>query len=247
MSNPPDECCTIVRGIHKGTPKGDFVNVNGLETYITKPENPNSGAVIILPDVMGNKAKNVQLLADALAAHGFLTLVTDDVKGDPTPNPRPPDFDFGKWRERHGKETVIPIAKDAVDWIHKNQKDIKKIGAVGYCFGAPGTLALLAKGSHRVDVGCVGHPSFITLKELEDIESPLFIAAAETDAIFPEDLRAKAEATLKEGKKTYSVQLFSGVSHGFCVRGDDEQRIERYGKEAAFDSFVAFMKFHMFE
>jgi dienelactone hydrolase len=37
----------------------------------------------------------------------------------------------------------------------------------------------------------------------------------------------------------YQINLFSGVAHGFAVRGDPAKKIERWAKEQAFHQAVA--------
>jgi dienelactone hydrolase len=48
---------------------------------------------------------------------------------------------------------------------------IKKIGAVGYCFGGRYPIRSLASG-RGVDAGFVAHPSFVESGEVEDIVLP---------------------------------------------------------------------------
>ena len=66
------------------------------------------------------------------------------------------------------------------------------------------------------------------------MKGPLAIAAAETDAIFPEEKRHQTEKILKEMGASYQINLYSGVEHGFAVRGDLEKRHTLYAKESAF-------------
>ena len=85
-----------------------------------------------------------------------------------------------------------------------------------------------------IDVGYVAHPSFVTEEELSAVTGPFSIAAAETDAIFPADKRHKSEEILKGLGKPYQINLYSGVSHGFAVRGDLAVRANVWAKEQAF-------------
>lgn len=43
---------------------------------------------------------------------------------------------------------------------------------------------------------------------------------SEVDHTFPLDFRRKAEDILVEKKATYHIQVFSGVTHGFSLRGN---------------------------
>lgn len=49
----------------------------------------------------------------------------------------------------------------------------------------------------------------------------------ESDLMFPLSSRRRAEDILFANKATYHVQLFSGVEHGFAVRGDPEIENDR--------------------
>jgi dienelactone hydrolase len=58
---------------------------------------------------------------------------------------------------------------------------------------------------------------------------------AETDSIFPEDKRHQSEQILKDmGSIPYQMVLYSGVEHGFAVRGDLTKPEIKFAKEAAF-------------
>lgn len=67
---------------------------------------------------------------------------------------------------------------------------------------------------------------------------PLSIAAAENDEVFPATLRHKSEEILQRGGHAFQISLYSGVSHGFAVRGSPEVRVERFAKEQAFRQAV---------
>jgi dienelactone hydrolase len=59
------------------------------------------------------------------------------------------------------------------------------------------------------------------------LSGPLFLSCAETDHTFPAPSRHRAEELLTAGKRTFHIQLFSGVSHGFALRGNMENAYER--------------------
>lgn len=120
---------------------------------------------------------------------------------------------------------------------------VKKIGAVGYCFGGKYVARYLGKtgkdNGASVDVGYTAHPSFVAPEELKAITGPLSIAAAETDQIFPEEKRHESEVILKELsegslKIPYQISLYSGVVHGFAVRADISEARAKFAKEQAF-------------
>lgn len=71
---------------------------------------------------------------------------------------------------------------------------------------------------------------------------PLSIAAAETDSIFPAELRHKSEEILRKTGQPYQINLFSGVSHGFAVRCDRSKPVEQFAMEQAFGQAVAWFE-----
>lgn len=191
-------------------------------------------AILYLPDVIGIW-QNSQLMADQYAANGYLTLVIDLFNGDPLSLNRPADFDFMTWLTKgsdgnnpHTKEHVDPIVKEAIQWL--KDQGVKKIGSVGYCFGAK----YVARHYPDISVGFFAHPSFVDEEELEGFKGPLSIAAAETDAIFPAEKRHRAEEILAKKGDPYQINLYSQTEHGFSVRCDLSVKAQRVAKEQAF-------------
>ncbi|KAK4135175.1 alpha/beta-hydrolase [Trichocladium antarcticum] len=239
-SNPPGRCCTV--GIkHNGTPVGKPVKVaNTHDAYLATPpagkEHKGVG-ILLLPDVIGIW-QNSKLTADQFAANGYLTLLLDTFNGDALSlGDRPTDFVFMDWLTRgtggknpHTTEAVDPIVVDGIKALQE-EYGITKIGAVGYCFGAKYVARHYKDG---IKVGYVAHPSFVDEEELAAITGPLAISAAETDEIFPTEKRHRSEEILKETGQPYQLNLFSGVNHGFAMRGDMSVKVERFAMEQAF-------------
>ncbi|KAL2158779.1 hypothetical protein VTH06DRAFT_3970 [Thermothelomyces fergusii] len=238
-SNPPGRCCTLGT-LHEGTPTGEMVRVAGkYDAYLAKPraEKEHKGAgILLIPDVIGIW-QNSKLLADQFAANGYLTLVLDVFEGDALQLNRPVGFNFVEWLNKgsdgktpHTKEAVDPIVVAGIKAL-KEEYGVAKLGAVGYCFGAKYVVRHYKDGIH---VGYVAHPSFVEEEELAAISGPLAISAAETDTIFPADMRHKSEEILQKVGQPYQINLFSQVEHGFAVRGDPSIKVQRFAKEQAF-------------
>lgn len=250
-SNPPSTCCTI--GVkHEGDPTGSTIKIaDGIETYVAEPKGKTvhkDTAILYLPDVIGIW-QNSKLMADQFAANGYYTIIPDLFNGDALSLNRPDDFDFMAWLTKgtggnnpHTYEAVDPMVEKSIK--HLQEKGFKKIGAVGYCFGAKYVVRFMPKGK-GIDVGFLAHPSFVEESELSAINGPLSIAAAETDQIFPAEKRHKSETILVETKQPYQINLYSGVVHGFSVRCDVTKKVEKYAKEQAFLQAVAWFDEHL--
>ncbi|KAJ5266645.1 hypothetical protein N7478_009453 [Penicillium angulare] len=240
-SLPPASCC--YKGVkHEGAAKGSISQIGDVEVYTVYPDDKSTKkAILILTDIIGHKFINVQLIADQFAANGYFVVIPDLFAGDPVPLNKPGGFDMQKWRhgEYHPKGIahLPPNVDPIVDACIKEMREThgcEKIGSVGYCFGAKYVARYLRPDLQQIDVGFFAHPSHVSEDELRSIKAPLGIAAAETDAIFPPEKRHDSEVILKESGLPYQINLYSGVSHGFAVRGDPNNRIVQYAKETAF-------------
>jgi len=242
-SNPPGNCCT--RGsLFEGTPTGKLSKLEDGKTDVYIAEATGDKAkkdcgIIYIPDVIGIW-QNSKLMADNFAAEGYTTLVIDVFNGDPVSLNPPEGFDIFSWLNKgtngdnpHTTKEVDPIIESAIKTI--KGMGVKRIGAVGYCFGAKYVVRHYKNG---IDVGYVAHPSFVEEDELAAITGPYAISAAETDSIFPAEKRHKSEEILAKTKQPYQINLFYGVEHGFAVRGDVNVRATRFAKEQAFAQAV---------
>jgi len=241
-SHPPKLCCTV--GVkHQGEATGEFKNIGDIDTYFAyPPDKSTDNAVLVLTDVLGHRFLNAQLIADQFAANGYFTVMPDLFQGDPIPLNRGGGFDMNAWRAKHTPEHVDPVV-DAVIKALKSEYGVKRIGTVGYCFGAKYVVRFLKNGV--TDAGYVAHPSWVTSEELKAIEGPFSIAAAETDGQLPPEKRHESEVILQSIKVPYQINLYSGVSHGFAVRGDLSNKLVTYAKEQAFLQAVFWFDEHV--
>jgi len=237
-SNPPASCCAT--GFkHEGTPVGELKNIDGVNTYITYPKDNKTPekAIVFVTDVFGIYP-NAQLLADEFAKSGYLTVIPDLFQGDQlsVADMESGKADLGTWFPKHQPGNVDPVVEATIKYVRETL-GVKKVGAVGYCFGAKYVVRFLK--ANKVDVGYAAHPSFVTHEELGAIEGPLSISAAETDSIFTTQLRHESEDTLIKAGHPWQINLFGGVSHGFAVRGDLSVKVQKWAKEQAFVQAVA--------
>lgn len=218
-SNPPGNCCT--QGVlHTGQTYGHFDNYAGVDVYVTG--DPASDKLLILcPDIWSIQKKNTQIMADNFAKQGYVVVAPDFFFGDPYTGTFPSD-NLWEWLKGHMPETKIESTHKLLAHSKEKFNNVQFVAAVGYCYGAALVVDLL--GHALIDVGAVAHPSLVTSEALERIQRPLIISAAETDSIFPPELRAKTEQILTTIKATYYLELFSGVSHGYAVRGDPNDK-----------------------
>ncbi|KAF2107786.1 hypothetical protein BDV96DRAFT_557408 [Lophiotrema nucula] len=232
LAKPSGACC-LKGTLHKGEARGRWETIAEVETYIsTPPEGKANGNVLLyFPDVWG-MFPNGLLVMDDFADAGYLVLGLDYFRGDPVWKHRKnrndhsnPDFDYEAWKHKH-----TTFANEAVPrWVKTvsdRYKDGKtKFACVGYCFGAPYVCDELAK--ETVTVGAFAHPAFLKEHHFRNVKKPLYLSCSEIDHTFDVPSRRRALDILQEGKKTYHHQVFSGVEHGFALRGDPNDPYQR--------------------
>lgn len=238
-SNPPGICCTN-KVDHDGTPKGHYKELFGLDTYQIGEQNGTDKVIVIITDVYGYKLNGVLLIADEFAANGYHVLIPDILNKDPIQEPLAENFP--SWIKNHGPDVTSPIVDGYLQKLRSEWKP-KFVAGIGYCFGGKYVVLNLSSEGH-LDVGAVAHPSLITIEEVANIKKPLLISAAETDHIFPPDLRLQTESKLNEIGATYAINLFSQTHHGFGCKGDLSDPNIKYAKEkTVFDQLHWFDRF----
>lgn len=235
-----------------GEPKGVEIqlNNNSISVYHAKPSEESDKAVLYLHDIAGWKFNNSRLLADKLAAEtGFHVFIPDLFEGEIINGG---DFTFMEKAVRKPQGIIDNIVSKfhfviaAPTVIHFVQKfplkrvqptldltiqeikkmGITKIGTVGYCFG--GKLVFALAQQKKVDCLVSAHPSLPNLPGgVEGISCPLLLICAEKDYLLS---RKKAEEIIKIARNSNShaeLSFYDGVSHGFAVRGNDEDPLCR--------------------
>ncbi|RHZ60718.1 dienelactone hydrolase family protein [Aspergillus thermomutatus] len=218
-SNVPARCCTV--GVkHSGEANGEYQEIDGAEMYFSYPKDRSTKhGVILLTDVIGHRFINSQLIADQFAANGYLVAMPDLFHGDPVKLNRPATFNLMSWLEGHPVDRVDPVVDSVIQYM-RTQLGCKRIGAVGYCFGAKYVVRFLRPEEGKFDAGFIAHPGFVELEELCAITGPLSIAAA--------------EGILRDLGQPYQINLYSGVEHGFAIRADLTDKAKKFSKEQAF-------------
>lgn len=178
-------------------------------------------------------------LQDDLARAGYLVVGADYFRGDPSPSDLAnPNFNRTAWSLRHTVSDVDSIITNTISYL-RNTAGVKRIGAVGYCFGGRYVARFLAAGK-GVDAGFFAHPSLLTIDEAKNVSKPISVAGAEVDTMFPDALRREVEGAWRNRTQPYQISLYGGTSHGFGVRANLSDPRQKYAKEEAYLQAVRF-------
>jgi len=162
----------------------------------------------------------------------------DIFHGDPAPDmllmsaEERAKFDFQAWIAKHPPSRVETVIETTIKEM-RSSMGVKKIGAVGYCFGGRYVMRFLASG-RGVDAGFAAHPSLVESGDVEAIVAPLSIAAAEMDRAFPAEKRRETEDILFRKDVPYQLTLYGDCEHGFAVRCDLKDQKKKFAKESAY-------------
>lgn len=232
-SLPPGPCCAKFEP-HDGTPKNKHQTVFGNDSYIAGQENSASKSLVILTDIFGNHFINTLLIADKLADVGYRVYVPDICKGDPVPADA---TDFDPWLKEHPKQVTTPIVEDYMKNVRKEAGEKGFVGVIGYCYGAKYAIQQ-ADSKGYADVCAIAHPSLVEYSEIEALAKPILLSCAEVDPIFPNDMRHKTEDILHKKKLRYQLDLFSGTTHGYTIKGDSKDPVVLYAQRKTLDDQI---------
>jgi dienelactone hydrolase len=99
-----------------------------------------------------------------------------------------------------------------------------------------------AKDNNLVDCISTGHPSLLTLEDIDAISVPTQILAPEVDFAFTEELKGHTWKTLQKNRIIFDYQHFPGVEHACLVRGNLHNEGEREAMARGKDAAVAWFR-----
>ncbi|KAF2734351.1 alpha/beta-hydrolase [Polyplosphaeria fusca] len=227
------KACGNLQVINEGAPAGKFVNVSGIQTYISRPSTNTTTAILHVTDIFGVPLLENQLLADSMAQAGYLTVMPDLFRGESIPvDAIEKGVNITAFLAKHPTSDVDSIIASTISYMRKDL-GMTKIGGTGYCFGGKYVPRFLAEGK-GLDAGFIAHPGFLETSEIMAIAKPITMAAGELDDTFNATARHAAEAILQSKNATYQLNLYSGAPHGFAVRPNLSVPRQKYAKDASY-------------
>eukprot|EP00270_Netrium_digitus_P013715 TRINITY_DN4590_c0_g1_i1.p1 TRINITY_DN4590_c0_g1~~TRINITY_DN4590_c0_g1_i1.p1 ORF type:complete len:258 (+),score=75.00 TRINITY_DN4590_c0_g1_i1:148-921(+) len=234
------------------SPSGRAETWDGLNVYIAGEK--SSAAIILVTDVFGYEVPQVRVLADYFAANGFIAVIPDILHGDPLQSFE----DFPKWMPKHNPVAEGPNVKAVAEAVARKFGSVK-FGVMGFCWGGKVAVTAERVAAPLISALVLAHPSRVTVEELQAVEAPVCILAAEIDKVTPLSLVKEFEATLKKSSNASVivgseggdgvgqvaeksvVKVFGGRAHGFTVRYETEDEAAvKAAKESHADALAFF-------
>ena len=205
-----------------GRSSTEFTNVSftgqdgaTLYGYLTLPDGPGPHPAVLLIHEWWGLNEGILVLADALAAEGYVVLAADAYRGNLTSQvPR------ALWlRLTTPEEQVRGDLDDALDYLlAQAEVDPARVATMGFCFGGGESLQLGLRQSERLAVTVLYYGSVVTeievLRPLRDQQGVLGIFGEEDQQIFVEDV-LEFETALNSLAIANEVTIYEGVGHAF--------------------------------
>ncbi|KAK9448585.1 Alpha/Beta hydrolase protein [Limtongia smithiae] len=262
MSSLPCKAC-ITGFFHDGKPLGSEQSICGYDTYVSPiPERPK-GVILFLTDIFGWELVNSRLLADTYAKEGNFIVYTPNVfPFQPVPldymhsihattEDMVPGF-VSLWYQRMA---VLPriaaflyLTRPAVmqPKIFQLARDLKEkhpdlpLFAVGFCWGGKYSLPL---GTAKMTPGIMTavaaeHPSMLTIPDDVAAVVPMSVGFGEKDTYISERTIDGIRKALGESGMDHEIISYTGMEHGFAVRGDVRKPDVKEGMTQAKDQVL---------
>ncbi|KAF7329165.1 hypothetical protein MKEN_00177100 [Mycena kentingensis (nom. inval.)] len=201
-------CSDCIKNVqHKGEPVGKEIEIAGVPTYLSEPpasavvDGAPKNVILFYADVYGPLYINSKLVQDYFAAQGFYVLGIDYFLGDPVSLYQAKEC-MPRWLEQ----------------VRKTYGEDAQYFVAGYCFGALYVMEQAAE--EDIVAAAFAHPGMLTEDHFKNIKKPLLMSCAENDFAFELADRRRAEDILISIKAKYHIQVSSGVTHGFALKGD---------------------------
>lgn len=205
--------------------QGEEVKLGPENAYVAGDTKWES-AVIVCHDVFGPNKGTHHQLCDAIAAGGHYVVMPDFFKG-------------GSIEPFYASKTV----PKGVEWLaqfnwkhcstvlesvyaHLKEKGIKRIGSIGFCWGA-WVVAKMCQNKEHCQAGVWAHPTIFVAKEIYEGETEQELAAAVKCPILI--LPSKQEPEFYKNGELIKIMADNGISsetlifedqnHGWMIRG----------------------------
>ena len=188
-----------------------------LHGYLARPETPGPHPAILLIHEWWGLNAGMTVLAEALAAEGYVVLAADAMQGRLTSNvPR------ALYMRLTTPQEVVQADLDAALNYLQDLPDVDpaRTASMGFCFGGGESLQLGLRQSERLAVTIMYYGAVVTNPELlrpfTDGQAVLGIFGEEDQQIFVDEV-LEFEAALNSLDIENQVTIYAGVGHAFLT------------------------------
>ena len=194
-----------------------------FSAYLTVPDKPNGGAVVVLQEIFGLNA-NIRRVVDRLAKDGYIAIAPDLFWRQEPGVQLDPSSEADRLRATallKGLDQPLAVedALAAADHVRQLAGATGKVGAVGYCLGGKLAYLLAMRPGIDASVSYYGVAIQAALDQIGKVRCKLLLHIAEQDHLCPGEAQAAIAAAAAPHADLISVMNYPGVGHAFARQG----------------------------
>ncbi len=234
--------------LEKSPRHGEWVTVKhdnrAVQAFVVYPEvKKKAPAVVVIHEIFG-MTDWVRLVADQLAAQGYIAIAPDLLSGFGPNGGRSDAFpNVDAAREAVGKldpDTITADLNAVTDYVKKLPAASGKVAVAGFCWGG-GQSFRFATNRHDLAAAFVfyGPPP----KEVNTIAAPVYGFYGGNDARIDATIPDTEKAMKAAGKK-YEPITYEGAGHGFMRSGEapDAKPADKKAHDEAWQRWLSHLK-----
>jgi carboxymethylenebutenolidase len=191
--------------------------------YLSQPDGPGPHPAVLLIHEWWGLNEGITILADALAAEGYVVLAPDAYRGRVTAQ-----FPRALWlRLTTPEEQVFADVDAALAYLMSMENvDTTRLASMGFCFGGGHSLQLGMRQSENLALTIIYYGAVVTdpdlLRPLTDGQPVLGVFGEEDQSIPVADV-LEFEAALNTLAIPNEITIYEGVGHAFLTEENYDQ------------------------
>ena len=237
--------------LEKSSRHGEWVKVTTADgrvvnTFVVYPEvKQPATAIIVIHEIFG-LTDWIRLVADRLAAAGFVAICPDLLSGMGPDGGGTESFDSGDDVRRTIRELSPSQVTSDLDAIQKYARALpstnEKVAVSGFCWGGGQTFSY-AVHSDTIAAGFVFYGRAAPTEDISKISAPVYGFYGESDNRINATIDA-TQAAADAANVTYQPIIYEGVGHAFLRRGmaEDANAAQKTATKAAWERWVSLLR-----
>lgn len=237
--------------LEKSPRHGEWVKVKTstervINTFVVYPEvTEPATSIIVIHEIFG-LTDWIRLVADRLAAEGFVAICPDLLSGMGPDGGGTESFDSGDDVRRAIRELPAAQVASDLDAIQKYARELPstndKVAVSGFCWGGGQTFSY-AVHSDTIAAGFVFYGRAVSAEDVPKISAPIYGFYGESDNRINATIDA-TKAAADAANVTYEPVIYEGVGHAFLRRGmaEDASEANKAATKAAWERWVSLLQ-----